>query len=284
MPCDHESDVEEVESNHGQGLPEMKLAVHNEAHAKCCGDQEEHDVANEALFGDLEGADEGHGARYDRGDEACRANQLAHGQTGGVCAEGSKSREDVGAAVAERQQRDASQTLAHAQHSGDCVEVDAKEVAGCDADGAEEHGQPERHYDKGDGFRVGHAAVVEGQVRDDAGLLVGAVGEHEGAFVLGAVDEAALDVSACVHVVVVCCTHLCILCEEVPLPQRATRTCASTMRAVVLGQRQHCHERDGEESEGKGPRRVFFAAPSLHCVQDIQIVHCHDMLLHARAV
>jgi hypothetical protein len=35
-------------------------------------------------------------------------------------------------------------------------------------------------------------AVVEGQVGDDAGFLVGAVGEHEGALVGGMVDKAAL--------------------------------------------------------------------------------------------
>jgi hypothetical protein len=220
----------------------------------------------------------------DCSDEACRANQLAHGQTGGVGAEGGKRREDVGAAIAERQQRDTGQRLAHAQHPGDCVEVDAEEVAGGDADGAEEHGQPEGHDDEGDGLRAGHAAVVEGQVRDDAGLLVGAVGEHEGAFVAGAVDEAALVVLVQEYMWSLEYAHLCVLHEQVPLPQRATRSCVCPMRAVVLGQRQRRHERDGEQREGEGPRRVFRAAPSLHRLQDGVVVHCHDMFLHARAV
>jgi hypothetical protein len=39
---------------------------------------------------------------------------------------------------------------------------------------------------------MGQAAVVEGQVGDDTGFLVGAVGQDKGALVDGMVDEAAL--------------------------------------------------------------------------------------------
>lgn len=45
---------------------------------------------------------------------------------------------------------------------------------------------------------------------------------------------------------------------------------------------EHCNERNGEERERKGARRVFCAAPSLHRVQDGALIHCHNIVLHAR--
>lgn len=39
---------------------------------------------------------------------------------------------------------------------------------------------------------MGHSAVVEGEVGDDAGLLIRAIGEDEGTFVRGMVNETTL--------------------------------------------------------------------------------------------
>jgi hypothetical protein len=193
MPRHDEYDVEDVECDHGQRLPQMQLAVDDEAHAECCGHQEEADIADEALARHLKWSDERHRARHDCSNEAGGANQLSHCQTRCMCAEGGECREDVGAAIPECQQSDTRQTLAHPQHARDGVEVDAEEVARCDANGAEEHGQPQRHDGECNGFRLGHAAVVEREIRYNARLLVGAVGENKGALVFGVVDESALE-------------------------------------------------------------------------------------------
>jgi hypothetical protein len=166
----------------------VELAVDDKAHAEARSHNEEAHIADEALARNVEGPDEGHAPGDDGGDEAGGADELAHSQTRGVCAEGGKSREDIWTAVSKSQQGDACQTLAHAQHARDGVQVDAEEVAGGDADGAEEQAEPEGHEGEGDGFEVCHAAVVERQVGDDAGLFIGAVGEDEGALVVGMVN------------------------------------------------------------------------------------------------
>ena len=192
VPCHDKDDVEQIKSHHRDCFPQVEPAVNNEAHAEGCSYNEKADIAYKALAGDVERADQGHGSRDYRSNETGSTNQLAHGQTRSMCAEGSKSGEDVWTAIAECKQGHASQTLAHAQHARDGVQVDAEEVAGGDADGAEEQGEPEGHHHEGDGLRMGQTAVVEGQVGDDASFLVRAVGEHEGALVGGMMDEAAL--------------------------------------------------------------------------------------------
>jgi len=142
VPGHNECDVEEVKGNHTDGLPQVQLPVDNEAHAESSGDKEEADITNEALACNLEGADQGHGARDDGGDEACSTNELAHGQACSVGAEGGKGGKDIGAAISKGEQRHASQTLAHAQHARNRIKIDAEEVAGSDANGAEEEGEP----------------------------------------------------------------------------------------------------------------------------------------------
>ena len=192
VPYYNKDNVEQVENHHRHRFPQMELAVDDEAHAKSCSHNKEANVTDEALAGDVEGADQGHGSRDYRSDEAGSTDQLAHSQTRCVCAKCSNGREDIWTAIAKRKQCHTRQTLAHAQHACDGVEVNAEEVAGGDADGAEEQGEPQGHHDECDRLRMRQTTIVEGQVGDDAGFLVGAVGEHEGALVGGMVDKAAL--------------------------------------------------------------------------------------------
>lgn len=194
--------------------------------------------------------------------------------------ESSEGREDIRTAVAKSKQRHASQTLAHAQHARDGVQVDAEEVAGGDANGAEQQGEPEGHHGEGDWLGVGQAAVVERQVGDDAGLLVGAVCEDEGALVSGMVDETALRRRlAIAEQSMVGGSCLLVEYRDLPLAHDVT---GGRLTALVLCPREHGDQGNGEESKRKGPRRVLCAAPSLHCVQERALVHGHDMLLHAR--
>ena len=206
MPCNDKDDIEQVESYHGHSLPQVQLAVDDEAHAESGSNNEEAHVTDEALARDIEGADQGHRSRDYGSNEAGGANEFADGQTCSMCAEGSKGGKDVWTAIAERKQGHTGQALAHAQHACDGVQIDAEEVAGGNADGAEEQGEPEGHHDECDRFGMGQATVVKCQVGYNAGFLVGAVGQDEGALVGGMVDETALRIRSVVAVCgCVCC-------------------------------------------------------------------------------
>src|SRR5690242_2521248 len=134
VPNNDKHDVEQVKGHHGDSFPQVELAVDNEAHAEACSDNEEAHVTNEALPRDVEGANQGHRPGDNRCDEAGSTDKLAHSQTRSVCTKGSESGEDVWTAVAKCQQGHTGQTLAHAQHARDGVQVDAEEVAGGDTD------------------------------------------------------------------------------------------------------------------------------------------------------
>lgn len=257
VPGNDESNVEKVEGDHGDGLPKMQLTVSYETHAESSRHNKEANIADEALAGDVEGANQSHGAGDNGGDEARSANKLADGQTGGVGTECCKGGKDIRAAVSKGQQRDTRQTFAHAQHIGDGVEVDAEEVAGCDANGAEENAEPEGQEDECNGLRMGHAAVVKGQVGDDAGLLVGAVCEDKGAFVGGMVDEPALLVEY----------------GQVPLGEEIRCRRGGGLAVERFYPCEQGDEGNGDEGEGKWPRRVACAPPFLHRVQYRGLVH-----------
>lgn len=62
MPSHDEDNIEKVEGDHDDGLPEMQSAVDDKAHAEDGGDKEEANVTDKTLACDLERTDEGHGA------------------------------------------------------------------------------------------------------------------------------------------------------------------------------------------------------------------------------
>ena len=258
MPGHNKGDVEDVEGHHANGLPQVEFAVDNEAHAKGSSNKKEADVTDKAFARNLKGADQGHGARDDSGNEAGSTDKLADSQTGSVGTEGGKGGEDIGAAVAKGEQGHAGQALAHAQHARYGVEVDAEEVACGNANGAEEEGEPERQQDKSDGLRVREATVVEGEVGHDASLLIGAVCAHKVALVQRMVDEAALGV----------------LGRDGP--PRVQSTPGWGLRPGPCQQR---NEGYGEDGEGERARRVAGAAQPLGVGEDGQVVHGRGMLV-----
>jgi hypothetical protein len=76
--------------------------------------------------------------------------------------------------------------------------------------------------------------------------------------------------------------HLFVLYEQVSLSQCAPAG-ARVTRSVFFGNREQCDERDGENREGEGPRRVLLAPPSLHSVKDGVVVHYRNIFMHARS-
>lgn len=184
MPDDDKDDVDEIVTHHGQALPQLQLAVPQEAQAEDCGNAKEDDIPHVRLPGDLEGLDDAHGAGDAGGDEAGGTKELANGQTAAVAGEGGKGGEDIGAAIAKSQEGDASQTLTHAKYGGNGAQVDAEEVAGGDANGAEEKTEPDDYEDEGGWFCVGESAVVEGEIRVEARVFVGTTFVDVGALVV----------------------------------------------------------------------------------------------------
>ena len=73
--------------------------------------------------------------------------------------------------------------------------------------------------------------------------------------------------------------YLLVENREFSLAQYVT---AGHLCAPLLCPCEHSDKGNGEQGERKGARRVFCAAPSLHCVQDGALVHCHDIVPHAR--
>lgn len=133
------------------------------------------------------------------------------------------------------------------------------------------------------------SAVVEGQVGDDACFLIRAVGEDEGALVVGMMDKTTLQAMlvncacacacACAWIRALSC--LCVERGELSLVEQWGG--AWRPSAQLLCPCEQCDQSDGEDGEGERSCRVFGAAPSLHCVQDGALVHGHNILLHARS-
>jgi hypothetical protein len=199
MPPHDNDDIKQVEADHGEALPQVQLAVGQEHHGETDGGDEKDDIPDKGALADLELAHQGHGAGDNGGDEAGSTDQLADGHAPAVGAHGGEGAEDVRGAIAKGQEGDAGQALAQAQHAGDGAEVDTEEVAGGDADGGEQQAQPKREDGEGEGLRSPQGAVVEGEVVDQAGLVILAVGQDEGALVGGMVHLTAVDVGR-VHV------------------------------------------------------------------------------------
>lgn len=115
---------------------------------------------------DLERLDDAHGAHDTRHDEGRRAEQLADGEAARVRAHRGERREDVRAAVPEREEGDAGDVLVEPEQLGDGGEVGGEEVGGADAEGGEEEDEPDDEGDEGDGAEGERCAEVAAEVVD----------------------------------------------------------------------------------------------------------------------
>jgi hypothetical protein len=148
----------------------------------------EANVASVRLTIDAKLSDESHGACDNTSDEAGGANKLANGHAGAVGAHSSKCAKDIWGAISKSEESDSSQTLAQAKNCCNCAQIDAEEVARSYADGGEEEAQPNHEQAECDGLDIGEGAVVEVEVMDEAGIVVGAILPDKGALILSFVD------------------------------------------------------------------------------------------------
>ena len=109
--------------------------------------------------------------------------------------ESGKGREDIRTSIAECQKGCARQTLAHAKDACNCAKVDAKEIAGRYADGAEEETQPDGYDSKGDTSGMVQPAIIQLQVGEEAGFFIRTIQLYVGALVFRGMDEVALSSS-----------------------------------------------------------------------------------------
>lgn len=188
VPHYHNGNVKDVKDDHGDAFPQSKTSISQKAHAEARCNNEEAHVSDEALFGNAKGPDQGHGAGDNGSNKAGCTNELSNGETAAVCAHCSKSREHIGAAIAKGQKGHASHALAHSQDCGNRAKIDAKEVTGSYADCTKEEAKPRREYYERDRLDVRKATVVQVQVGQETGLIVGAVFRDEGALVAGSVN------------------------------------------------------------------------------------------------
>ena len=192
MPNDHEYDVKKVEAHHGGALPQVQMTVCQEHHAEARCHNEEADVPDKTLARHFEGSDQGHRACNDGGDKAGGTDQLPNCQTSAMSLHCGKSGEDIWTAISKREKCHSCHTLAHAQDAGDSAEIDAEEVAGGNADCAEEQAQPYDQYDEGKRLGLFQLAIVQLEVGKYAGFLVRTIHAHKSALIFGGVNEMAL--------------------------------------------------------------------------------------------
>lgn len=79
------------------------------------------------------------------------------------------------------------------ENTSDCAQIDAEEVRGSKTDACEQEAAPKYYEGNGERSSGVGGAVVELEVGDEAGLLVGTILFHKGTLVLGLFNQAALE-------------------------------------------------------------------------------------------
>jgi hypothetical protein len=113
------------------------MPVCEKNHGKCHSHDEKANVSHICLSIYPEFAHKGHGTGNDASDKASCAYQLANSHSRAVGTHGGKRAEYIRGSVAKGKKGDAGETFAKTKNSRNGAQIDAEEVAGCNANSSE---------------------------------------------------------------------------------------------------------------------------------------------------
>lgn len=168
-------DVDNVDTDHHQAMPDIYLLGDERREQEAGGDEEEQGITHEGELLHLKGGFARDRASDDGGDEAGRAYELADSQLWATGCYGGPSGEEIGPAIAEGEKGDAGERVTHVQRACDGAQVDSEEVAGADADSGEEKDGPDEDDDVPSRRRRLRHTIEKLQIGDAAIVFVLAV-------------------------------------------------------------------------------------------------------------